>query len=536
MTATLTRYEAPDSWKEKTDGDARWMKVGGASALVDVDTGQILAGCPGLEGEDLDDIGEDEDPENRDRRERKQEQAEAAGWEGSEQRDARKLWQDALEEAPEADVVLVKIGDTYYTFDDHAAHLAKHGVAGDGKAADFKDGHYKTAINRLVAAGLRIAIAEPEKRDLGEVGGDRPEEADIGTVHEPDKSSQPEADSLKSSQNQTDPTRQAPAQVKISGHVLDVAKDRGFWFFRKAGSAGGWTMAPAGLAEAIEQERPSVGEAKQPPREQEPPISKPEPAADEQRRPKKPKPPGKRAERREQQRAKLMERIGDLVRLAESGEISGRAKQRLRTLRGKLAELDAQENRAAEPRANPKQLFSDRLREYAGDDPADREGFRDLVEDLWREKRRQVEEANDAVRNVLGGAAARRAGLVRRIQNADDPDQIPGFDQIVEFAERYYPILLHGQEGESRGRHDAEGALFERLKAGQTPLPTKLDEGIWEDAAAIFSSAKSSRPLSDVSPDGTPWDLVEFAKRKANWWRVTRYRATQDRAHRRRNY
>ena len=138
-----------------------WRTLGGgAPAMIDTESGEILAGCPGLEGEDIDEIGEDETPESRQRREQKQEKAEDEGWESEEDKDARAAWEDAKKNAPDGTIVLLKLGDTYHAFGEDAQKLRGELQMGDGDKAEFDADLLDKHLGELVANGHRVAIAE----------------------------------------------------------------------------------------------------------------------------------------------------------------------------------------------------------------------------------------------------------------------------------------------------------------------------------------------------------------------------------------
>lgn len=141
---------------DKASG-AEWKTIGGAPALID-SSGQILAACDGLEDYDVDELDE-----TRDERDARQQAAEAAGWEPRETREARATWRRAKAEAAAGGhdgLVLVRIGDTHYAFDDDAAHLHDLLDMGDGQTASFDHDHLETHLGRLIRAGHRVALAD----------------------------------------------------------------------------------------------------------------------------------------------------------------------------------------------------------------------------------------------------------------------------------------------------------------------------------------------------------------------------------------
>lgn len=85
-TKTVERYRAtPGQASDKGDKPGpEWRTIGGGSRVLIGDDGTIMAGCPGLETEDVDEIGEGEDPENRRQRDHRKAVAKAKGLEGDE--------------------------------------------------------------------------------------------------------------------------------------------------------------------------------------------------------------------------------------------------------------------------------------------------------------------------------------------------------------------------------------------------------------------------------------------------------------------
>ena len=159
---------------------AVWRSVaGGGPALIDVSTGQILAACPGLEGEDVNFIGEDETFESKKRRKEKQEQAEEDGWESEKTKEARAAWKEAAGRAPEADLVLIKVGDSYWAFEESAKMMRDRIGIGDGEAVEIAGATKDNIADMAGRLGFRLAVGSTADRDIKEIGGDGPSDKDL---------------------------------------------------------------------------------------------------------------------------------------------------------------------------------------------------------------------------------------------------------------------------------------------------------------------------------------------------------------------
>ena len=152
---TRILYDKATGTIQQAENGAEWKKVGGgAPALVD-DDGEILQGCPGLEGHNIDELDETQDERQQD-----QEQAEAAGWESQDQKDARQVWEQAKGSSDEEFVCLVKSGGRYFAFDEDAEVLLHVAGTGDGQVAEIDDDTADHQLQELVKSGYRVAVAE----------------------------------------------------------------------------------------------------------------------------------------------------------------------------------------------------------------------------------------------------------------------------------------------------------------------------------------------------------------------------------------
>lgn len=168
--------------------------------------------------------------------------------------------------------------------------------------------------------------------------------------------------------------------------------------------------------------------------------------------------------------------------------------------------------------AKTAQVAEDNVRaiaaEVVGDDQADQDGFIELVKDFHKEKAQGVAEYNQQLADFLSGdkrANQSLRGTIQLIQTrGGDATGIKGFDQVLDFAERYYPALLQvpGDPG-----HDAESALMHNIAQGKLPTPDLDDPDIIGEAIEYAESFQRSYQAKAEEDDAEP---IPFALRMAS--------------------
>jgi len=579
MVTKATHYDKSPQATEQ----AGWHTLGGARALVD-DDGEILLGCPGLEGENIDDIT-DESEESQDRREQKQEQAEASGWEPQRITDARATWQDAMEEAPPGMVPILKIGGTYYAFDEAAQALLDATQTGDGKTAEFDEEHYDHHIDALTKAGHQIAIAEEEEDGEAEIvdiepdaerledhnaadsqpaidkpgesadrGGNRDDRSDAdaagldpgpgdtalpaaqgrppiqpadpaglpadaamppGAIGDLFKSLSSLRDVRKTGRITTDNLDRQYAQAIYDrlkdqehsgdgfGEVYDLSDELGLGAIGYHSPGGMLAMIPPRFKQdnwEVRYAKPEI-----------PGTASPAPAAIPS--PPAPGQPGNRGDEAAHEgdpRDIREESIGDSIPdwLDDAGS---------------EPKPDPQPKRR---KISPTSKLGRAITDAVGDDPEDREGFADLLQEVYDIKREHVQEYNGALDELIGNFAGDLTGrkrLIGQLQQAQDPAHIAAFDEMVEMAENSYPILIQGVGDSEAGLNDPEYALFEAIKSGRKPVPAIHSDEIVGEALAYLDTVDRSGQAFQDDP-GEDWDHGFYRRRRAQ---KIRYQAGQ---------
>ena len=170
---------AKDSKGEK-DGP-EWMKVGGASAYVD-DDGQILHGCPGLEGENVADLHNESD-ESRERRNKRKEIAEDQGLTGEDltPEETQKLGEDLEADHWDDDDTPNPTGQTESQGD--ASETPQYPIPRDGWESRVPMGnipgilaqtpeHLKEAVNAMVQEMLELTNGAAQRKESSIAGMD----------------------------------------------------------------------------------------------------------------------------------------------------------------------------------------------------------------------------------------------------------------------------------------------------------------------------------------------------------------------------
>lgn len=162
--------------------------------------------------------------------------------------------------------------------------------------------------------------------------------------------------------------------------------------------------------------------------------------------------------------------------------------------------------------------------EEESDEEEDEKVLSAILGDLLAMRKKRAQEYNSilselvaqftAARSDLGKGSTKdkqRAGRIsqffRAMRKAEDPTQVPRFDEMLEMVrrDRRYSILLgRGTAGESEGADDEEAALFEALKRGRMTVPSRNDERIVAEAHDVMRTMKA-RYKSDPELETLPF-------------------------------
>jgi hypothetical protein len=134
------------------------------------------------------------------------------------------------------------------------------------------------------------------------------------------------------------------------------------------------------------------------------------------------------------------------------------------------------------------------IRNLTGDDPEMVKAFKSVVFDAWKQMTQEVNDHNQAIRQVtntaaslydsmghdtdsVSGAPQKLTALVRMARNGSlDPSQKKGFDLMVDNAQRNFPQYLAGR---------GEDGFMDWLKDGIKPQPSVIDPEVAERAVSL---------------------------------------------------
>lgn len=160
------------------------------------------------------------------------------------------------------------------------------------------------------------------------------------------------------------------------------------------------------------------------------------------------------------------------------------------------------------------------IADAVGDDPQDIGYFSEVLYDVLGQQQAAASEYNelfdDLRDNFVSDKRGRAGGFATQLARAQDPSEVPGFDEMVQYVRdnpRIRSILSTGSD-ESEGDDDVESRLFEALKAGKKRVPTLNDKEVWREAHDIVESAKAG-VASDVD-----WSTVDFSEDQQPHWIV----------------
>jgi 8-oxo-dGTP pyrophosphatase MutT (NUDIX family) len=430
---------------------AQWKTVGGAPALVGED-GHIHAGCPGLEGEDVDDL-RDESDESRARRARKQDAHE-------DHRDSvlREAHDRALEMAPAGTILLVNENGDYHAFGAGAARLNEHLELGNGKHAVIKQADLEGHLNTLVNRGHRVGIvdapghATPHREDDDHEGyPDAWDDIDMVGDEEPTPQEQPETGEQMESPVETEidaPTQPDPAKADAARRAraeLEQSKEAIRRAWRQAGQNPPDELLPKQEASVRELESaaglPPGGEPKSQPQSQQQPAKQPKPK---------------------------------------------------RTSEGRLGQA---------------------ISALAEEHNLDAATLRDAVDFVWEEKRQAItdrEHAKMQLREIMG---LTRNDFARLSNAGKDYTAIPGFDVKATSVAASLPELGLGNHAEGYSE-DLGERVWDMLGEGRIEPPARWSNEVLSEAVDLAHQAGKYVPARDDAIESVPFARTRRFLRK----------------------
>jgi hypothetical protein len=124
------------------------------------------------------------------------------------------------------------------------------------------------------------------------------------------------------------------------------------------------------------------------------------------------------------------------------------------------------------------------IRAVAGENPQDQEGFFEQITEVHGRHKKAAEEHNAQLENFYSQFAKTSGGskllgqLKMMAMRGDDVTKIPGFDQVLDHAQKYTPSLLTAHDAA-----DPESALVNNLLRGRVKAPAL-------DSDEVFAEAK----------------------------------------------
>lgn len=170
-------------------------------------------------------------------------------------------------------------------------------------------------------------------------------------------------------------------------------------------------------------------------------------------------------------------------------------------------------------------LYKDISESLNTDDMSVINDFRGLMEDIHKQKTQAAADYNDAFEEIVDqfvGTDAKgrqkRGAFISSLVRADDPADIPGFDEVVQFV-RDNPKVSHilgSTIGESIGSNDLEAMVFQGLKQGKMPMPALNSDEVFKEAFAFIERYDDEPVMAgvlDEENDYVPFSLDQHARR-----------------------
>ena len=477
--------------------DSQWTKLGHASVQVAED-GEILKGCPGLEGFNVNNLDE-----TREQREQKQEQAEAAGWESKDTKDARAAWTTAKKNADDNAVILVRSGGRYFAFDEDAEVLRNVSNTGDGKKAEISRDTVDHQLKELAKSGYRAHISEssdPRPHDVTEqpnrqhpeVAEDHEEieqasfdEAEFGTDDDQGTSfddvpgqigdamralmERPEAKRGEMvqandmhedyAQSLYEEMQQQTIQGDGHGEIHDLSDELGHGAMGYHCPHGVMSIQPPRFQEDGWDVRFAQSEEAQAEVQADPEMQADEPFAEPEQEPEPQIEP-------EPQPAPTRKPVRKTSRQQKYEEKTAK-----------------KQNEWFEKNAIP----------------AEEQAYvKEIAKEAYPQRRDEAVEYNEMRRVLLSMMAGKNTGgYVGKLRSKEEGDQLTGFDEAVDYARNHYPQYLSG----SQGNADNEETIVKQIMEGGFMQEVEAwDDDLMHDSLREFKSRGGMQAVDTIDP------------------------------------
>lgn len=468
--STVVRYR-DSTQKKQSDRAAGWRTVGGGASVFIDDSGKITAGCPGLVDEDVDNLIDESDA-SRDRRDHRQDVAEAKGIEGDdlapgeakqlEERPHPETGKNADgEPASSKEPAIPRWSDTPWQppteplSDAAAAALDRLRIRHGGV----------TPAEALASLAAEVSPGTAVPGSVPDTAGDRNSAAEPHLQKIPDASL---AHAMRSLHGTRDNRRNGKVESQEFAPELAakmhaaiqaaIGQSDGFGEAHDLGKLGLGYASPAGSLIV--------------------------------------KKPAKKGAPWTVSYTAQTEMAGVSPATAAPGRAATRPKPAKAAAPAKLKTYDVDFDPssfgpATKPKKQPpsadRSPFASAIESAAAEHELDPADLTDAANFVWQERRKFLTDQEDAMRELIGHFDKNRGAFTRALQRANDPDEVPYFDEILEAAlNSGYAELFGGNRG---GRMGLEARLFDFLKQGKRRPPARHDPDIIAEAISLAKSA-----------------------------------------------
>lgn len=159
------------------------------------------------------------------------------------------------------------------------------------------------------------------------------------------------------------------------------------------------------------------------------------------------------------------------------------------------------------------------------------------IDEVHKRQSQEVAQYNDAWRNLTSaltkGRSIDAAKLVNDARKADDADQIPHFDELVDMVrrspEQYAGVLKHDRGQGSSQEPSLEEAVFQALKhGGVKPMPSRNDPKIVNEAMDYMGWREPTTPDSGEQEQPKEQEDIPFSAKFDQDGSVDLYAAMYD--------